>query len=251
MGFTLLGLENILSDFFENHLSLSSDKDFLISLTDQTIISLQENIKEISGQKIAPNIFRVSLGETYQSESYRLELWSREAEMLIRQIVKENQLALHGPIIIEIDWNDLPSTHFQIKANHTTIQSGNTIRISSALEEKQSTTSVMLADLLFNNGDHYSIHKKITTIGRSEGNDLIIDNLRLSRQHARISIENGQIVLTDLGSMTGTFVNGNKIQRHVLSSGDVVTLGDVSMVFVEEPNHQKTDSSLTKKLRNE
>ena len=251
MGFTLIGLENLLSDFFENHLSLSSDKDFLIALTDQTIISLQENIKEISGQKIAPNIFRVSLSKKLETESSRLELWSREAKMLIRQIIDENQLILNGPIIIEFDWKNLPSTQFEINTSRTAIQSGNTIRISNPLEEKQSSASAALGDLIFNNGDHYSIHKKITTIGRSEGNDLIIDNLRLSRRHARLSIENGQVVLTDLGSMAGTFVNGNRIQRHMLSSGDVVTLGDISMVFVEDTNPQKTDSSLTKKLRYE
>lgn len=62
--------------------------------------------------------------------------------------------------------------------------------------------------------------------GRSEGADIKIDNNLVSRQHAKISSSGGQIFLEDLGSMNGTFVNGQRIKGRVqISSSDDIIIG--------------------------
>jgi pSer/pThr/pTyr-binding forkhead associated (FHA) protein len=66
------------------------------------------------------------------------------------------------------------------------------------------------------------------TIGREQDNTLIIPDPAVSRHHARIAIEGGEVVLYDLGSTNGTFVNNMRITRHALRRGDVVRFGGTS-----------------------
>jgi serine phosphatase RsbU (regulator of sigma subunit) len=62
-------------------------------------------------------------------------------------------------------------------------------------------------------------------IGRQPENHLIIRDSRVSRSHARIVVENGSYVLEDCGSRHGTFVNGKRVRREVLSNSDKIDFG--------------------------
>ncbi len=69
-------------------------------------------------------------------------------------------------------------------------------------------------------------------IGRKTDKDLVIADPRVSRDHANIVMEQGDFVLIDLGSKHGTFVNGNKIDRHRLQKNDRMEFGAGDKVFV-------------------
>jgi pSer/pThr/pTyr-binding forkhead associated (FHA) protein len=69
------------------------------------------------------------------------------------------------------------------------------------------------------------------TIGRAPDNAVIIDNPAVSGHHARVFSESGAVILEDLNSTNGTFVNGRHTTRHVLRSGDVVVVGKHQLVF--------------------
>jgi pSer/pThr/pTyr-binding forkhead associated (FHA) protein len=69
------------------------------------------------------------------------------------------------------------------------------------------------------------------TIGRLPDNAMIIDNPAVSGHHARVLLEGQQVILEDLRSTNGTFVNGRPITRHVLQHGDEVLVGKHSIVF--------------------
>ncbi len=70
------------------------------------------------------------------------------------------------------------------------------------------------------------------TIGRAKDNTLRIDQDSISRYHAKISFENGQVIIRDLGSANGTFVNGKKIKEYALSDNDVILIGEkVKLIF--------------------
>jgi hypothetical protein len=62
-------------------------------------------------------------------------------------------------------------------------------------------------------------------VGRGQYNHLVLDDARLSRQHARVAPEQAGCVVYDLDSANGTFVNGAAVRRHVLSANDVVSFG--------------------------
>jgi hypothetical protein len=63
------------------------------------------------------------------------------------------------------------------------------------------------------------------TIGREEGNLLRLNDERVSRFHAKIQVDNNEIILTDLESTNGTRVNGNVVQIRRLRPGDIVGVG--------------------------
>lgn len=62
-------------------------------------------------------------------------------------------------------------------------------------------------------------------IGRQPDNQLVLRDNRASRTHARIVAENGHYVIEDLASRHGTFVNGERVKRHVLHNSDRIDLG--------------------------
>jgi phosphoserine phosphatase RsbU/P len=62
-------------------------------------------------------------------------------------------------------------------------------------------------------------------IGRQPDNNLVLRDNRASRTHARIIAENGQYVLEDLDSRHGTWVNGERVARHILRNSDRIDLG--------------------------
>ena len=69
------------------------------------------------------------------------------------------------------------------------------------------------------------------TIGRLPDNSVIIDNPAVSGHHARVFSESGAVILEDLNSTNGTFVNGKPTTRQVLRSGDVLLVGKHQLVF--------------------
>src|SRR3954451_22925895 len=69
------------------------------------------------------------------------------------------------------------------------------------------------------------------TIGREEGNVLRLNDERVSRFHAKIQFDNGEVILTDLESTNGTRVNGNVVQIRRLRPGDRVGLGRSLLLF--------------------
>ena len=76
--------------------------------------------------------------------------------------------------------------------------------------------------------------KERTTIGRKPHNDIQIDNLAVSGEHAVIVTILNDCFLEDLGSTNGTLVNGNPVKKHFLQSNDVVELGKYRLKFVGE-----------------
>ncbi len=79
-----------------------------------------------------------------------------------------------------------------------------------------------------------TLSKDRTTIGRRSHNDVVIDNLAVSGEHA-VMISNGDdTYLEDLGSTNGTTVNGQPIKKHLLQSGDTVEIGKYRLRYQVE-----------------
>ena len=77
------------------------------------------------------------------------------------------------------------------------------------------------------------LQKSSMTIGRTPGNDLVIDNLAVSGHHAKLVLDQDHFVVEDLNSLNGTFVNNQRIRRTTLKDGDEIVIGKHTMVFQE------------------
>lgn len=76
------------------------------------------------------------------------------------------------------------------------------------------------------------LNKERTSIGRKPVNDIQIDNLSISGQHAVITRILGDAFLEDLNSTNGTYVNGQPVKKHVLHNNDVVELGKYRIKYL-------------------
>lgn len=84
-----------------------------------------------------------------------------------------------------------------------------------------------------------TLEKDVTTIGRKEGNDIVVDNIGVSGYHAKIVKEGDYYSIEDLNSLNGTFVDGKKVGKAVLNSGDVILVGKHTLEFISEKAPQK------------
>ena len=87
-------------------------------------------------------------------------------------------------------------------------------------------------------GEAFEISADGASIGRRDGNDIVIANPYVSSQHAIIAVVGDEYRLSDIGSTNGTLINGKRLAPntpHVLSAGDEIGLGPVTLVFqIEE-----------------
>ena len=78
---------------------------------------------------------------------------------------------------------------------------------------------------------NFLLHKTTMTIGRKEGNDIVIPIETVSSNHATLTNEAGNWFITDNNSTNGVILNGNRVQKHILKQGDKIQLGGALLVF--------------------
>jgi len=83
-----------------------------------------------------------------------------------------------------------------------------------------------------NLGSRFLITGEGASIGRSSPNDVFLDDVTVSRSHAKIERSASGFVLKDSGSLNGTYVNNSSIIEHVLHSGDQIQVGKFHLLFV-------------------
>ncbi len=76
--------------------------------------------------------------------------------------------------------------------------------------------------------------KDRTTLGRRPYNDIVIDNLAVSGEHAVIQLAGNEVHLEDLNSTNGTYINGKAVKKQLMQNGDVVEIGKYKIKFVGE-----------------
>jgi pSer/pThr/pTyr-binding forkhead associated (FHA) protein len=90
--------------------------------------------------------------------------------------------------------------------------------------------------------------KERTTIGRKPHNDIQIDNLAISGEHAVILTLINDSFLEDLNSTNGTFVNGQAVKKHFLQDGDVIELGKYHLKYLGEGAQKSTQADFEKTM---
>lgn len=94
----------------------------------------------------------------------------------------------------------------------------------------------------------FALAQAVVNIGRRMDNQLVIDDPRVSRNHAQLRAINGRFVLFDLNSTGGTFVNGQRTGQTILYPGDVVSLAGVALIFGQDNPPHRTDTIETAPL---
>jgi len=80
----------------------------------------------------------------------------------------------------------------------------------------------------------YPLNLPVVNIGRRLDNQLVIDDPRISRNHAQLRAIKGRFIVFDLNSTGGTFINGQRTSQSVLYPGDVISLAGVALIFGQD-----------------
>ncbi|MBN1266856.1 MAG: DUF3662 domain-containing protein [Anaerolineales bacterium] len=89
------------------------------------------------------------------------------------------------------------------------------------------------AFLIVDGKHQFVLDREIFTIGRRLDNHLILEDLHVSRRHARLELNDGHYYIIDCGSTAGTYVNNRQINRHRLHPGDLVRIADSQLIYGE------------------
>jgi len=84
------------------------------------------------------------------------------------------------------------------------------------------------------NSEVFSIQNPLTNLGRKLDNHIVLNDPRVSRNHAQIRVMDSQFILLDLNSTGGTMVNGKRVSKSVLYSGDTISLAGLELKFVQD-----------------
>ncbi len=87
-------------------------------------------------------------------------------------------------------------------------------------------------------GQRFELSGERLTVGRSADADIMLDDVTVSRHHAEFVADGEGWALVDMGSLNGTYVNRHSVERHPLTSGDMIQIGKFRLQFLHaEEDH--------------
>ena len=104
----------------------------------------------------------------------------------------------------------------------------------SIIEEiaQSSEKAMLIINRGSNLGSRFLVTAQGASIGRSSGSDVFLDDVTVSRSHAKIECTATGFSLKDSGSLNGTYVNNSSVTEHALHSGDQIQIGKFHLLFV-------------------
>lgn len=89
-----------------------------------------------------------------------------------------------------------------------------------------------------------TLTKERTTIGRRPYNDVVIENLTVSGEHAALIMDGDQVTVEDLHSTNGTYIDGKAVKKQVLRHGDVMDMGKYKVKFEAAPQDDEFERTM-------
>jgi hypothetical protein len=83
-----------------------------------------------------------------------------------------------------------------------------------------------------NAGSRYLLDRDATTIGRHPDADIFLDDVTVSRRHAELLRTDAGMLVKDLGSLNGSYVNGERVEERILSTGEELQIGRFKLLYV-------------------
>ncbi len=196
-----------------------------------------------SGEVFAPNVYWVYLNPSdYDALRQAQSTLPDDLARSMIDLAERTGLRMPDPPVVEIRSEaSIPRKQLSVAAQYVaqnTAPIGQTAEIApeavEAMRQSLHTTSALHSFLILDGRRHVPLAKPVVTLGRALDNDIVIDDMRVSRHHAQLRVRQGHYVLYDTGSSGGTTVNNRPVTECVLGAGDVIGLAGVQIIFGED-----------------
>jgi len=204
----------------------------------------------------APNEYTIYLApsDREQFESYESNLKSELQEYLAEHARREEYALLSSPrVAMETDADldvgefgiatrmvqpdkgrrDVEAPDEQLEPGATMVYKPKTPPPTQAVTPAELGMEQELVTLSFD-GTRHEVNKRSIVIGRSRDCDIQLTDANVSRRHAELRQEGASYWIVDLGSTNGMEVNGKRVKRAKLRTGDTITLGSTEIMFDRE-----------------
>jgi len=167
----------------------------------------------VDGVPVAPNNIGVYLApDDFERFSSFADALARELAEVAREHAKAEGYHFVGPVSVTLVADD------ELGAGECDV--------AAEIHEGARVGSLVLPD-----GRRLPLGEEIMSLGRMSDCDIVVADPRVSRKHAEIKPAGHGFVVTDLGSMNGTVVNGSPVREHPLTDGDEIRLGNTVLRF--------------------
>lgn len=172
---------------------------------------------------VVPNVYTVHVSpEDYDRLSVYDETLMTEFAVMIRDYAQQQQYSFLGSVTVAMQPDEQrPQGTVDIvseaKVDHDVAPAAGAAGGSAPRLEGAAGT--------------FALTKAVTNIGRGMDADIRIDDPGVSRHHAELRIAGPEVIIRDLGSTNGTYVNGTLVAEQPLRDGNVVTIGSTNLTF--------------------
>ena len=182
------------------------------------------------GRTMVPNVFTVALGDhDHERLSTYAEALGAELSAMVSEYAEEQHYAFLGPVSVEFERaGDLETGRFRLRS----------MAVAAAVPAHgtgaETTTRAATggsAPWLEVGATTYTLRSSTTRIGRGTDSDLRIDDPGISRNHAEVRQQGGDVTIVDVGSTNGIVINGRRVQQARLDDGAAVVLGSTTLIF--------------------
>lgn len=231
-------LESRLQALFEDHLMrLFPGRKVEERLARQLGTAMQANLKKgARGAYLAPDVYILAANPATLTE------WRQDASLLenlldaIQAVAKEAGLQFaRQPRFTTTTDASLPDGEVRLLTFFDEENQEQTEGLAAVSEAGTPAETVPgNAFLILHGTKIIPLTQAVINIGRRLDNHIVIDDPRVSRNHAQLRAIQGRFVLFDLNSTGGTLVNGQPIQQTILYPGDVISLAGVTLIFGQD-----------------
>jgi predicted component of type VI protein secretion system len=175
---------------------------------------------------VAPNAFDVDLSaHDFERLSVYAQTLAGELAGMVSEYAEEQRYALAGVVRVSLERDDALDTGiFRVRSSSIPDVAENPARPAPVAAAGGGHPRLVVQDTA------HPITRPVTRIGRGSDVDLRIEDSGISRTHVEVLLGR-EVLLRDLGSTNGTYVNGVQVGEAVLKDGDVIRLGGTSITF--------------------
>jgi len=199
------------------------------------------------GTRLAPNVYTLGVAPATTRHWREPGLLGTLTE-IIRTTAKDAGLIFEFPPVITITTDaSLPADMISLLASHQDSQTMEDTQNTPPVAEEKILEEEIIPEnayLIIEGIKLFALSAPVINIGRRLDNTLVIDDPRVSRNHAQLRAIQGRYVIFDLNSTGGTFVNGRRAGQGVLYPGDVISLAGVMLIFGQNNPPLRSDMAI-------